>query len=493
MKNSKIRPLVILLAVMLFLLASSCNTQFSFNSTQNDKELDPLKENQFYALNVASNKFYIVTAEELYENDTCVIWAEEGSGITPEEAEIIANEYDTKIRPRTVDNFGKDGILEFANWLAGRNDDKLTILLLDIQDGYDPPENSSFVAGYFFANDFYPKGPHRNNVGRVTFYSNSRDMIYIDTNPGLDSDKVPREDVYATFAHELQHLINFATSVLQGRGYMDTWVDEGLSSQAEYFYLEKNPAVKCQWFSEDPIKTIEKGNNFFVWDNHKNEPMAIHDEYATVYLFFRWLYLQADEQQQKRIFYDIITSEYSDYEAVTSAAESINSDWEDWETLLRTWFAANYAPANHDYGYKGDTYLQGIVKVKPIGNISISLYPGEGVYSFNSNSFNHLPTGNIRYAGIDANSSTIDISAPPYAGTVLLTFNANSNNRENSETGYLTGVNSSPSNARSIAGETQTWQFTGPYILDARDVLGRNQETGPPFVFLRPNMIKAEN
>ncbi|MCL1836442.1 MAG: hypothetical protein FWG46_02715 [Treponema sp.] len=496
MKNHKPLSLPVLLAAVLFTLVS-CDFLSDFN--QVSKDLPSLESNQFYAQNMVNGKYYIVTADRLYTGEKCVIWAERGCGATMALAREIADEYDRVIRPTTVEMFSirnfkihyKDeeylinDALDFASWLV-EGDGKLTILLLDIQDGYEDPRTDSYVAGYFFNGNFLPEG----KIEGTVHYSNDRDMIYIGTNPGLDPDL--REQTFATFAHELQHLINYVTSYIVDRDYlMDTWIDEGLSSQAEYFYLKENPADKCWWFSADPNKTIAVGNNFFVWGDR---PDSIMDEYATVYLFFRWMYLQANTALKQNFFYNIATSNQSDYLAVTEAAARINPAWSNWETLLRTWFAANYAPKNAVFGYRGDNYLQNGngknfpgIKVSPISGSSIALYPGEGVYSVINNSFSASSAGNIRYAGIS--SSAIDTFSS-YTGNVLLTFNANDSIRGRRETGILTGVAPRASDARSAA-ETQTRQ-PGPYVLDARDVLGRDRLADLPEAAGKSPALKAK-
>ena len=445
----------------------------------------------FYAQNMVTSKFYTVKANKLVEGAKCVIWAEAGSGVTTTDAREIANEYDNNIRPKIVNAFSEknftydykgtqyhfNDILDYANWFTGGDDGKLTILLLDIKDGYNP-QTGSYVAGYFFSGDFLPQGKIGGPDSDI--FSNGMDMIYIDTSPGLKR----KEQAYATFAHELQHLISAATMIYIDREFFqDTWIDEGLSSQAEYLYLGRNPADKCQWFSNDQKGTIAKGNNFFVWGNHAEEPLAILDDYATVYLFFRWLYLQANEIQKQRLFRDIITSEEFDYRAVTNAASKINPAWANWETLLRTWFAANYAPSNAAYGYKGDDYLQRTIKVTPIAGNSIMLYPGEGVYSIINGSFssaNQSAPGFIRYAGL-ASNGTITGTSSPYSGNRLLTFNTNTTSKTTLATpasGQLTGITPPVSVSIGTNGTAgaRTVEATGPYVIDARDLLGRNRE-----------------
>jgi hypothetical protein len=474
MAKVKIIPLTALIAVFLV----SCDLYPEFISQNSQKNIDTLQENEFYAQNMITEKFYKVPADRLYEGQKCVIWAEKGSGVTKKQAQDIAKEYDEKIRPKVVGAFSRKNfhttnngmrydfadMLDFANYLAGRDDQKLTILLLDIKDGYKYPENNSYVAGYFFGGDLYQKGKISS-----TQYSNGRDMIYIDIFPGLKN----LQQTYATFAHELQHLINYVTSIQMSRGRMDIWVDEGLSSQAEYLYLGKNPQEKCDWFSSDPAGTIAKGNNFFVWGNNTGDSRSILYEYATVYLFFRWLYLQADTDLQKNIFMEIVTSSSFNYQAVTGTAGQIDPEWESWEPLLRTWLAANYYPKN-TYGYTGDKELQDTIKVKPLAGNAISLYPGEGVYSVINGSFSKENSGNIRYTGLGDNTETIGTSSP-YTGDTLLTFNANTSNTGliKSEVGALAGVSpSTPS--RMAGGSNQTEEITGPYVIDARDLLGRD-------------------
>ena len=475
MAKIKTVPLAALCAIMLV----SCPIFPDPRLGSPSENLDILEENSFYAQNMTNEKYYKVKAEKLFEGKECVIWAERGSGVTQRQATEIAAEYDGKIRQKMADAFSKknftenhrdetyhfEDMLDYANWLAGRNDKKLTVLLLDIKDGFKNPRTDSYVAGYFFSGNFYPKG----KIAGHKHYSNSRDMIYVDTDPGL---KTEARQTYATFAHELQHLINYVTSVQQERTpLMDTWVDEGLSSQAEYIYLGENPRDKRGWLSNSE-NTINTGNNFFVWGNHMEDPksLAILDDYATVYLFFRWLYLQADTGLRSNIFYDIITSSSFDYQAVTAAANKIDPSWNNWETLLRTWFAANYYPRN-PYGYTGDTELQNIIKIAPIAENTVSLYPGEGVYSIIDGSHSAADAGNIRYAGL-GNTGAINTS-PPYTEDVLLAFNANTIKAAMPETGHLTGV--SPSVSRTAAENTQAKKFNGPYVIDARDALTRNK------------------
>jgi hypothetical protein len=471
--NTAKKTTTILWTALFAIALVSCDLLSGSPSKPSDN-LEILNAGEFYAQDMETDKYYKVKADKLFEGAHCVIWAEKDAGVTKAQAQAIAQEYDRKIRPTVVDTFSKKNftynyndinysfadMLDYANWLAGRSDRKLTVLLLDIKDGFNPEKgNDAYVAGYFFFGNFYPVGNIEQRGEKTGHYSNSRDMIYVDTYPGL---QVKPEQTYATFAHELQHLVNFVTAVQMDKPRTDTWVDEGLSSQAEHLYLGRNVEEKTDWFCKDQEGTIAKGNNFFVWGNYPGN--SILDEYATVYLFLRWLYLQADTAQKASLFHDIITANNADYRAVTNVAKKINPEWAEWEPLLRTWLAANYSPKS-SYGYTGDVELREIIKVNPIEGTSIALYPGEGVYSIINNPFTpSLNPTNIRYENL---------------GNALLTFNASTVNSGTilPEVGSLTGVTppSPASSSRTIGESRQTKTITGPYVIDAQDVLGRDK------------------
>jgi hypothetical protein len=141
-------------------------------------------------------------------------------------------------------------------------------------------------------------------------------------------------------------------------------------------------------------------------------------------------------------------------------------EWAAWDALLRSWLTANYNPKHSDYGYKDDSYFQDNIKVKPTtAIITISLYPGEGVYSSIKDPFQiPSPSGNIRY--IELNNST---------SKALLTYNANTNNSKSTapETGSLASVSLSPGSKMSIDSIQTEKTHTGPYVIDAGDYAGR--------------------
>jgi len=460
-RNFVLQVLLVILVGFLFL---SCDL-FDFDDDDNSKS--------FYALNIATEKHYKVKAELLAEGDYCNVWVEKGSGVKKAQAQVFADKYDREIYSKMISAFGLlnpsfegetfSDIMEFADWLADE-DGKLCILLLNIKDNYKQGVNESYVAGYFWNGNFLD----------VTG-SNHCDMIYIDTNPGMKDEYI--EEAYSTLAHEMQHMISFVTGLIKrwdgDENYdpLDTWIDEGLSSAAEYItYGHRSDRI--DWYNDNGIKNtngeyiinglIDKGNNFFIWDNRTSENQyAILDDYATVYLFFQWLRLQNDNAIYRRI----ISSTVGNYVAVENAT-GVN-----WDNLLRNWMAANYInDSTGAYGYKGDI-SEITTHTVQAGTTQVSLYPGEGVYSLTA-SGDTMPSqsGKIRYAGLNKSSAIVNNSIN--AGGALLTYNINTVKDASAETGKTTGRAASviikPVSSRAVT------PYPRAYRIGAGDVLRQN-------------------
>ena len=97
------------------------------------------------------------------------------------------------------------GILEILLEIFGTPPDvdgngKVEFLLTDIEDGWDG--QGSYIGGYFTPSD-------------QTTYGNGADILYVDTYPGIYSEKdgissYDESSALGTISHELQHLIHFA-------------------------------------------------------------------------------------------------------------------------------------------------------------------------------------------------------------------------------------------------------------------------------------------
>jgi hypothetical protein len=459
---------------------------------------------KFWAQNLVTNTFYQLTAEKLAENSRCEVWVERGSGVTAATANSVANEYSSKIYPKMMDTFGwkiempltngqtmEMNTMEVAHALAlgGKiiSNPKLTILLLDIKDKYKPKVNESYIAGYFYPFDFYENDPNY-----PQFKSNQLDMIYVDTYPSVPGSSDSNE----TLAHEMQHLMNFVSSALFRDNAMDTWINEGLSSAAEWVYSGQHPEGRWKYYNQDPSGLIKKGNNFYIWDNHSNESdYANLDDYATAYLFFQYLRIQ----NSSAIYFNIHTSNFTDYQAVTTATDINISHKNNWPLLLRDWHAANYTNATSGlYGYKNDTTLKEVrAPMVPGGTTSVDLFPGEGVYSKTTTTGSSVPanSGNINYAGLSPTGSTGVPSSTTSANGAQLTYNVDTNLNGLPFPGSTTGNASAGISITDVSGSVQiaSNKFSGPYKVDAGYFLRRNGNRGIPDIEKTRNIISKNN
>ncbi|MDR0732415.1 MAG: hypothetical protein LBF63_12160 [Treponema sp.] len=376
----------------------------------------------FNVQRVDTDAWYTLRALKLAEGTYCIVFVSdtELGSVSASLAKYIANDYDTNIYGAMTSVFGD----YMGKGFDVDGNGKTILLLLDIQDGYSG--SGGYVAGYFDSDHMY-------NISTKS-KSNQADMLFIDVNP-----QSPRSmGFYVTLAHELQHLINFA--IHEGTP-QETWLNEGLSSAAEYLYGGHQEA-RISYFNDDPEETIARGNNFFVWDGHweKNEGDSLAN-YATVYLFFQWLRIHAGGSG---IYSAIASSEYRNYQAVTQTVKSRISgiteteDAKIWQQILSSWMIANY---RNDrlftslYGYKGE--LETSPKKIASSSELVYLFPGEGVFSDKTSVQGPIsPAGNINYAEIEKPGLSIGNSAP-VSGSVLLSYNANINPEGPHEQAYV--------------------------------------------------------
>ncbi len=208
-------------------------------------------EETFWAMNVATSQFVQVTAVLRKIGKTCYLYVEKGQEIDDSTVDSLVGQFDNKIYPVDTGTFGsepKPGI---------DGDDRVTLLVLDIQDGWAP--GKGYVGGYFFPlNEYSTKDFPQ---------SNEREMIYLDCNP---SD--PKSLFYmGIVAHEFQHLIHFNQDARETK-----FVNEGNSQYAFH---------ACGFGIPSQILSFERNPDWCL-TNFKN---TIED-YGAVYLFFYYLY-----------------------------------------------------------------------------------------------------------------------------------------------------------------------------------------------------------
>jgi len=403
------------LSVILFLFLVSCKDPLT-TAMEDDSSgtyLSAPSAFTFRAQRVDNLQWYDVPAELLYNGEYSLVYVENAGRekVGPDKAREIGQEFDSVIYSLIRTKFGEESDVD--------GNGKITILILDIIDGGD---DSSYVAGYFHPGNAYSAESFPN--------SNEMDMIYMDMDPGVPGS----EDFYITIAHEFQHLVNFFQKVfVQGsQTGQDTWINEGLSSAAEYLYKGSQVDTRIMLYNSSSYSArseIQNGKNFLSWD------MSLAN-YSTVYLFFQWLRIHAVNDDA--IYKEILNSTYDDYRAVENSA-SARIFKGSWQEFLRAWFAANAVNAEAGiYGYENEIILS-----PPLyeynKNTTASLNPGWGIYTAISEPAGMTPEGSIDYAGISTTGESVDPnSTEGYSGDILLSYNINPDPRGGSEsTGVL--------------------------------------------------------
>lgn len=117
------------------------------------------------------------------------------------------------------------------------NNGKVIFLIADLQEG---------IMGFFYTADKYPNGTFSG------VYSNEADILYVNhkyLSPDLWEEY--KEDVKATFIHEMQHMAFFDTRIRNGLSpVIPRWINEGLSMLAEYYggYTEPHYGYISSYF-----------------------------------------------------------------------------------------------------------------------------------------------------------------------------------------------------------------------------------------------------
>ncbi len=147
----------------------------------------------------------------------CYVYVEDaewGTHITQTEVDEIMDAFDDVVFPVESENFS-----DLPDY-KGQN--KVTIFLTDLKDGFDGVTVTQYYAGYF----------HSLNYTTDT-HSNDRHLINIDTYPLIYYGGVAdTSDACGVVAHEYQHLLHFWSDPDE-----TTWINEGQSDYAEFLTL----------------------------------------------------------------------------------------------------------------------------------------------------------------------------------------------------------------------------------------------------------------
>jgi len=291
----------------------------------------------FWALNLEDLSdpiFYQITAtlRSSSMNDSLRIWVDDESWnsgyVDASTLFALATGLLTATPQGSIDS--SSGILKITERVFGERPNKggdgfLNVLILDIQDSFDPEStNRAFVGGYFFPFD------------QSDFdMSNQQDILYLDSFPGIFSpisQELRTESVLATTAHEVQHLIHYTYDSDE-----NTWLNESMSELASFLcgYSPGSPAL----YLAEPGRSLTSWNNE-VWD------------YSRVGLWGVYLYEQ--------LGLEFITALTQDARSSLISLENLLATrGSDFETTFRNFAIANIlndADSDSRFGYQDNAY-----------------------------------------------------------------------------------------------------------------------------------------
>ena len=153
------------------------------------------------------------------------------------------------------------------------NDQRIIILILDIQDNYGIDGNNSYTGGYNHVYNSF-------TVAEGATYSNEMEMFYQDSHPADAMSEDGLLDIGATLAHEFQHMIEDGNHYLVNGLDQETFFDEGCSETA---------SVVCGYpgRSSDYYAT-ETNRNLVSWRSGS----AVLGDYERAFRFMLYMYEQ---------------------------------------------------------------------------------------------------------------------------------------------------------------------------------------------------------
>ena len=238
-------------------------------------------QNLFWVYNIQNRSYDTVRAELKFIGTISYIWvalSEWNNGhVSSAEVDAMASALERSTSRASLDS--TMGILSIdrqvygnppnvnSSLQKGKGDGKTHFLVCDIQDGFTG--SNSYVSGFFYSVDVDP------NSG-ATSTSNRRDMLYIDSYPGIYFNGARRTSgALSTLAHEFQHLIHWNYDP-----YEISFFNEGLSEYAEYLcgftlrspsgYLANSNVALTGWDG-----TLEDYSRAALWTRYVGEQFGL--------------------------------------------------------------------------------------------------------------------------------------------------------------------------------------------------------------------------
>lgn len=188
----------------------------------------------WWATNLVDNSFYEVSSTCRAVGTNCYIFVEDslwGTKVDQDAVNGVLNAFDNST-PADINK----GIYETVTDVYGDapdvdSDPKIIILILNIQDGFDPDLGGGYVAGYFYSVNEYPQSALPSN-----YKSNESEIFYMDCNPADLLSTNGLNQVMGTTSHEFQHMVhwNYHGNPDVNVNSQETFFNEGCSEISSY-------------------------------------------------------------------------------------------------------------------------------------------------------------------------------------------------------------------------------------------------------------------
>jgi hypothetical protein len=297
--------------------------------------LNTIQTFKFYNFNTES--FDDVEFKLVRKGAVSQLWfatAEIANGhLTEDVADTMILYLESKTNP---DSYDPDkGVIALGNEIFGNppdydNDGLSDVFVGDVLDSYDPEGSSSFIAGFFFSIDQTQDSN-----------SNKRDVIYIDSYPGVYNPNTSTANPLrplSTLSHEYQHLIHFNYYTRLGINQY-TFLNEAQSNFASLLTGFYPHSSALDYMANTNV-------SLFRWNTANVLPEYGRAAVFSSYLWDRWGFENAG---------NLTSSGLVGVAGIEAALSASGSSWT-FEDLLVNWAVANYvndtlATGNRDWGY----------------------------------------------------------------------------------------------------------------------------------------------
>lgn len=295
-----------------------------------------------------TNDFYDVMSTCRAVGENCYVFVADSAwqeGFVDQEAvDAIVNGFDN-----TTPNFATQGIYDVDVATFGEppnidGDDKIIILILDIQDDYDG--TGGYIAGYFSSGNQLSLADNPN--------SNQAEIFYMDSFPANLLSPSGQNQVLNTTAHEFQHMIHYRWDSNE-----TTFPNEGLSEIASY--------VCGYGFRNDSGYRDDTNIYLFNWSNDDALPDYTRAALWTLYLL---------EQHPNGFLEDLVKAPLHGGDGINQALSTYGAA-RTWQEIFVDWLIANYlqdATVNPRWGY---AYPNAIAST-PVAEHNIANVSGNG-------------------------------------------------------------------------------------------------------------------